>query len=283
MDNRAFKDQIYEQFGRLGKSLASPKRLEMLDVLCQGPRTVESLAAATNQTLANASQHLKVLRTARLVEAEKQGLYVTYRLAGTEVCDFFLAFRHLAESRLAEIERITRLFLDGKNVLEAVDQATLLGRVQRGEVVVLDVRPAEEFRNGHIPGALSVPLAELEQRLADMKHLFVLNDAPYGSERSYNALRLARHLLKAGGEEVKIFLIGDAAACAKSGQKVAPGYYNIADMLAMIIRHGGEAGVCGTCMDARGITDAELIEGAPRSTMDQLTAWTQWADKVLVF
>ncbi len=168
MDNRAFKDQIYEQFGRLGKSLASPKRLEMLDVLCQGPRTVESLAVATSQTLANASQHLKVLRTARLVEAEKQGLHVTYRLAGTEVCDFFLAFRHLAESRLAEIERTTRLFLDGKNVLEAVDQATLLKRVRSGEALVLDVRPEQEYRNGHIPGALSVPLAELEQRLAEL-------------------------------------------------------------------------------------------------------------------
>ena len=168
MDSRAFKDQIYEQFGRLGKSLASPKRLEMLDVLCQGPRTVESLAVATSQTLANASQHLKVLRTARLVEAEKQGLHVTYRLAGTEVCDFFLAFRHLAESRLAEIERITRLFLDGKNVLEAVDQATLLKRVRSGEALVLDVRPEQEYRNGHIPGALSVPLAELEQRLAEL-------------------------------------------------------------------------------------------------------------------
>ena len=168
MDNRAFKDQIYEQFGRLGKSLASPKRLEMLDVLCQGPRTVESLAVATSQTLANASQHLKVLRAARLVEAEKQGLHVTYRLAGTEVCDFFLAFRHLAESRLAEIERTTRLFLDGKNVLEAVDQATLLKRVRSGEALVLDVRPEQEYRNGHIPGALSVPLAELEQRLAEL-------------------------------------------------------------------------------------------------------------------
>ena len=116
-----------------------------------------------------------------------------------------------------------------------------------------------------------------------MKHLFVLNDAPYGSERSYNALRLARQMLKTGGEEVKVFLIGDAAACAKAGQKVAAGYYNIADMLGMIVRHGGEVGVCGTCMDARGIADAELIAGASRGSMDQLTAWTQWADKTLVF
>ena len=168
MDHRAFKDRIYEQLGRLGKSLASPKRLEMLDVLGQGPRTVESLAAATSQTLANASQHLKVLRTARLVEAEKQGLYVTYRLAGPEVSDFFLAFRRLAESRLAEIERITRLYLGSRNMLEGVDQATLLERVRNGEVLVLDVRPAQEYRSAHIPGALSIPLAELEQRLAKL-------------------------------------------------------------------------------------------------------------------
>ena len=116
-----------------------------------------------------------------------------------------------------------------------------------------------------------------------MKYLFVLNDAPYGSERSYNALRLARQMLKTGSEEVKLFLIGDAAACAKAGQKVPQGYYNIGDMLGMIVRHGGEVGVCGTCIDARGIADAELIEGASRSTMDQLTAWTQWAEKTLVF
>ena len=116
-----------------------------------------------------------------------------------------------------------------------------------------------------------------------MKHLFVLNDAPYGSERSYNALRLARQMLKTGGEEVKLFLIGDAVACAKAGQKVAPGYYNTGDMLGMIVRHGGEVGVCGTCIDARGIAATELIEGAPRSTMEQLAAWTQWADKTLVF
>jgi len=116
-----------------------------------------------------------------------------------------------------------------------------------------------------------------------MKYLFVLNDAPYGSERSYNGLRLARHLLKTGSEEVKLFLIGDAVACAKAGQKVAQGYYNMGDMLGMVVRHGGEVGVCGTCIDARGIADAELIQGAPRSTMDQLTAWTQWADKLLVF
>lgn len=116
-----------------------------------------------------------------------------------------------------------------------------------------------------------------------MKHLLLLNDAPYGNERSYNALRLARSLLKSGGEEVKVFLIGDAAACAKAGQKVPQGYYNIGDMLGMIVRAGGEIGVCGTCIDARGVAETEMVDGALRSTMDGLTAWTQWADKVIVF
>jgi uncharacterized protein involved in oxidation of intracellular sulfur len=116
-----------------------------------------------------------------------------------------------------------------------------------------------------------------------MKTLFIVNDPPYGSERSYNALRLARSLLKAGGAEIKVFLIGDAAACAKAGQKVPQGYYNIGDMLGMVLRAGAEVGVCGTCIDARGIAETDLVQSAHRSTMDELTAWTQWADKVLVF
>ena len=116
-----------------------------------------------------------------------------------------------------------------------------------------------------------------------MKTLFIVNDPPYGSERSYNALRLARSLLKTGGAEVKVFLIGDAAACAKAGQKVPQGFYNIGDMLGMVLRAGAEVGVCGTCIDARGIAETDLVQDAHRSTMDELTAWTQWADKVLVF
>jgi uncharacterized protein involved in oxidation of intracellular sulfur len=115
------------------------------------------------------------------------------------------------------------------------------------------------------------------------KTLLILNDPPYGTERSYNALRLARSLLKAGGAEVKVFLIGDAAACAKAGQKVPQGFYNIGDMLGMVLRAGAEVGVCGTCIDTRGIAETDLVQSAHRSTMDELTAWTQWADKVLVF
>lgn len=115
------------------------------------------------------------------------------------------------------------------------------------------------------------------------KTLFILNDAHYGTERDYNGIRLAASLAKREGEEVKIFLIGDAASAAKSGQKVPQGYYNIEVMLRGAIRNGTHVGVCGTCMEARGITESELSEGSKLSTLDELTTWTQWADKVLVF
>ncbi|MBM3556596.1 MAG: hypothetical protein FJX47_13705 [Alphaproteobacteria bacterium] len=113
--------------------------------------------------------------------------------------------------------------------------------------------------------------------------LFILNGPPYGSELSYNGLRLARSLARKEGEKVRVFLMGDAVACAKGGQKVPQGYYNIADMLTQAHRAGAEIGVCGTCIDARGIAETELTEGALRGTMDELTDWTQRADKVIVF
>ncbi len=113
--------------------------------------------------------------------------------------------------------------------------------------------------------------------------LFILNDPPYGTERSFNALRLAGALSKREGESVKIFLMGDAASCAKADQKVPPGYYNLEVMLHGVAKRGAEVGVCGTCMDARGIAEAELTTGAERSTLEQLADWTQWADRTLVF
>jgi uncharacterized protein involved in oxidation of intracellular sulfur len=115
------------------------------------------------------------------------------------------------------------------------------------------------------------------------KTLFILNDPPYGTERSYNALRLAGSLSKRDSEEVKVFLIGDAAACAKKDQKVPQGYYNTELMLRGVGRRNGEIGVSGTCMDARGITNAELTEATHRSTLEELTDWVQWADRTLVF
>jgi uncharacterized protein involved in oxidation of intracellular sulfur len=116
-----------------------------------------------------------------------------------------------------------------------------------------------------------------------MKFLIVLNEAPYGSERTYNGLRLAGALTKTAGSEVRVFLLGDATVTGKSGQKVPEGFYNLSLMLNSMIRSKGQIGVCGSCMDARGIAATELAEGAHRSSMDELAQWTQWADKVLVF
>lgn len=166
--HRRFKDSIYEQFARLGKATSAPKRLELLDLLCQGPRTVEALAEQAGSSVANVSQHLQILRAARLVEAEKKGLYVEYRLADDEVSRFFLALRGLAESRLAEVDQVARAYFEQRGAMEAVEGDELLRRVKSGEVTVLDVRPIEEYCAGHIPGALSVPVGELKARLKEL-------------------------------------------------------------------------------------------------------------------
>jgi rhodanese-related sulfurtransferase len=168
ISKRHFKDAVYEQFARVGKAVSSPKRLELLDLLCQTERNVEALAQEASLSVANTSRHLQILRAARLVEAEKRGLHVTYRIADLAVGEFFLAMRKLAESRLAEIEQITRSFFTGEESFEPVSQETLLYRVQEGAVTVLDVRPSDEYRSGHLPGAVSIPLPELRHRLAEL-------------------------------------------------------------------------------------------------------------------
>lgn len=116
-----------------------------------------------------------------------------------------------------------------------------------------------------------------------MNHLYILNDAPYGNERTYNGIRLAGAVAKQEGNAVRIFLIGDAASSAHRGQKVPPGFYNVEVMIGNVIRHGGEVGICGTCMDARGMTEGEISDGTHRSTLAELAEWTIWADRVLVF
>ncbi|MGE3344440.1 MAG: ArsR/SmtB family transcription factor [Vicinamibacterales bacterium] len=162
------KKAIYAQIARIGKALATPGRLELLDLLTQGARTVDALATQTGQSVANTSHHLQVLRRARLVDAEKAGLHVTYRLADHQVGTFVLQLRTLAEARLAEIERVSRQYLERRGALEAIDNNELLRRVRAGGVTLIDVRPREEFLAGHIPGALSLPLTELKKRLPDL-------------------------------------------------------------------------------------------------------------------
>lgn len=162
------KKDLYEQLARLGKAVASPARLQLLDLLCQGPRTVESLAREADLTLANASQHLRVLHSARLLETEKAGLFVTYRLADMSVCGFFQSMRSFGEKRLAEVDSILRQFREAPDSLEPVEKKTLVSRVRKGEVVLLDVRPGEEYRAAHISGAVSVPLKELNARLSKL-------------------------------------------------------------------------------------------------------------------
>jgi rhodanese-related sulfurtransferase len=157
---------LYQQLARIGHALGNGPRLALLDLLTQGPRTVEALAREAGLTLANASQHLKVLRLARLVEAEKRGVFVTYRVADGGVADFVAALRRLGEQRLVEVQQIARAFVGKRGSLEAVDRRRLVERVRSGEVTLLDVRPAEEYRAAHIAGALSVPLEDLESQLA---------------------------------------------------------------------------------------------------------------------
>ena len=176
------KKEIYQQISRVGKAVASPARLELLDLLTQGSRTVEALAREAGLSVANASQHLRILRSARLVETDKDGLFVICRLADPKVGDFFLTLRALAEDRLADIDRIVRQFMEGREPLEPVEKESLLDRVREGIVTVVDVRPREEYRAGHIPGAVSVPVKELElylSRLPSDRQIVAYCRGPY--------------------------------------------------------------------------------------------------------
>jgi rhodanese-related sulfurtransferase/predicted transcriptional regulator len=165
---RDFKDRLYAEFARIGKALASPHRLEILEVLAQGERTVESLATETGLSIANASRHLQQLRQAQLVLARRDGLYVHYRLTGPEVVSLMLALRHAAEQHLAEVDRVVRDFLGERDEFEPVTPDELSRRMTNGEVVVLDVRPEQEYTAGHIAGARSIPVADLSARLAEL-------------------------------------------------------------------------------------------------------------------
>jgi rhodanese-related sulfurtransferase/predicted transcriptional regulator len=160
------KQALFESIAVMGKAFASPRRLELLDVLAQGPRTVDQLARASKQSVANASQHLQALHLAGLVTREREGTRVRYELAGDDVLRLWLALRDTSTQRLAEVERSAREYL-GEEV-EAIDRDELLKRMRRRDVVLVDVRPADEFESGHIEGAQSIPLDQLEKHLDEL-------------------------------------------------------------------------------------------------------------------
>jgi rhodanese-related sulfurtransferase len=206
-DHREFKDRLFEQFARVGKALASPKRLEIVDLLAQGERTVEEIARETEMSVASASQHLQVLKGARMVEVRRVGLYMHYRLADEDVFRTWQAVRALAESRLAEVEGVVEAYLENRDALEAVDATELMERLSDEGMIVLDVRPEEEYRAGHIPGAISVPIDALEaalQTLPKDREIVAYCRGPYCvfsdeavallSSRGYRARRLRQGL-----------------------------------------------------------------------------------------
>jgi rhodanese-related sulfurtransferase len=168
MGDRAFKEQLYGQFARLGKALASASRLELLDLLAQGERSVEELAREADLSIANASAHLRVLSGAQLTTSRKEGPRVYYRLADPAVVRLWQVLREAGERQLAEIDRLVQTFLSERRQLEALSREELRVRIAGSKTIVLDVRPAVEFRQGHIAGARSIPVDELEERMAEL-------------------------------------------------------------------------------------------------------------------
>ena len=165
---RQVKDHLYQQVARVGKALASPKRLELLELLCQGEKAVELLAEQAAISIKLASAHLKTLREARLVETRRDGKYILYRLASDGVADLWVTLRSQAEERLVELQLALKDLVDEPNRLEALDRETILAKARTGEVVILDVRPEEEFAAAHLPFARSLPVSELGQRLKEI-------------------------------------------------------------------------------------------------------------------
>jgi rhodanese-related sulfurtransferase len=165
---RQIKDPLYEQFARIGHAIASPKRIEMLELLSQGPKTVEILAEQSASAVKNTSAHLRVLRQARLVETSRNGTYITYRLAADVVGDFLSSLQTLARKQLAEVEQIASRFIESRDDLAPVTLKELRRLLLSGDVTLIDVRPADEYNAGHIPGALSIPVAELKLRLDEI-------------------------------------------------------------------------------------------------------------------
>ena len=163
---RATKTALNEQFARIGKALASPRRIELLDLLAQGEHSVEALAAEADMSVTLASSHLQALRQTRLVDTRRDGARIYYRLAGDDVFELLTALRTVAQARLAEVEQVVRTYFGAPDELEPIGRDELVRRARTGDVVLLDLRPREEYEAGHIPGAVSIPLEDLEEQLA---------------------------------------------------------------------------------------------------------------------
>lgn len=202
-EKRQQKEQLYHLFARVGRALASPRRLELLDLLVQAPRTVEELAQETHMSVANTSQHLQRLKEARLVVSERDGLHIRYCVANPAVARLWLELRAVAERQLAEVERTLDTYRPRRHAFEQISVDELRARLRRGDVVLLDVRPDVEYQAGHLPGAISVPLDELERRLGELpkgKTIVAYCRGPYCvyadqalellAERGWNVARL---------------------------------------------------------------------------------------------
>jgi rhodanese-related sulfurtransferase len=188
------KRAVFENLARLGTALSSPVRLELLELLAQGERGVDELANMTGASVANTSQHLQKLKQVGLIVGRKEAQFVKYRLAGDEVVALFNALGMAGQAYLTDVERLVRMYFTAKDDLEPVPAADLLDRAKKGLVTVLDVRPAEEFAAGHVPGALNIPIHELERRLAELpkrKEVVAYCRGPY-CLMSYDAVQLLR-------------------------------------------------------------------------------------------
>ena len=194
------KSRLYEQLARVGAALGAAGRLQLLEFLAQGERSVDALAAMTGLSVANCSKHLQALRQAGLVAARKEGLRVFYAIAGDDVVALYSALQRVAENRVAEVERLVRTWLAHRDELEPVAPRELIDRVKKGLVTVLDVRPAEEYAAGHLPGAINIPVDQLEDRLARLpkrKEVIAYCRGPY-CLMSFEAVeKLRRRGLKA--------------------------------------------------------------------------------------
>lgn len=167
-DKRPQKERLYQLFARVGQALASPRRLELLDLLVQAPRTVEELANQAHMSMANTSQHLQRLKQARLVRDEREGVYIRYRVADPAVARLWLELRAVAEQQLAEVEAALNAYRDHRHDFEQISAEELRRRLRDGDAILLDVRPEVEYEAGHLPGAISIPLDELERRLDEL-------------------------------------------------------------------------------------------------------------------